>query len=155
MTASRNFLLALAAAVIAPFMLALLPGGAPDAPRVQAAIAEPAGNAVSAEGAARHRGIFATVEGVVRNVHTARSGSATFLDIGGVYPDNPFSAVIFADDMARVGDVSGLVGRAVSITGKISKIRMYRGKPEIIVAARNQIAVQGNPARGDENFSVR
>lgn len=143
MTGSRNFLLALMAVVIAPFMLALLPGGSPDAPRVAAAtaptpaFATPA--AISAEDAAGHEGDFVTVEGFVRNVHTARSGSATFIDLDGVYPDNPFSAVIFADDMARVGDVGNLMGRTVDITGKI---RIYRGRPEIVVSTGKQIAAR-------------
>jgi hypothetical protein len=138
MTGSRNFLLALAAAVIAPFVLVLLPGGAPDAPRVAAATVS-APNAISTEDAAAHDGSFATVEGLVREVHIARSGSATFIDLDGVYPDNPFTAVIFDDDMARVGDVSDLEGRMVDVTGKI---RMYRGRPEIVVTARSQIAAR-------------
>jgi hypothetical protein len=140
MTGSRNFLLALAAVVIAPFVLVLLPGGSPDAPHLAAATISTAvphaQNAISAEDAAEHEGDFATVEGFVRNVHTARSGSATFIDLDGVYPDSPFTAVIFEDDMAGVGDVSDLAGRTVDITGKI---RMYRNRPEIVVSSRNQI----------------
>jgi hypothetical protein len=140
MTGSRNFLLALAAVVIAPFVLVLLPGGSPDAPHLAAATVSTAvphaQNAISAEDAAEHAGDFATVEGFVRNVHTARSGSATFIDLDGVYPDSPFSAVIFAGDFEDVGDVHNLVGRTVAITGEI---RMYRNRPEIVVSSRNQI----------------
>lgn len=135
MTGSRNFLLALAAVVIAPFLLVLLPGGSPGVPQLTAATVS-APNAISAEDAAGHAGSFATVEGFVREVHTARSGSATFIDLDGVYPDNPFTAVIFEDDMAAVGDVSDLEGRTVDITGKI---RTYRNRPEIVVSSRNQI----------------
>lgn len=144
MTGSRNFLLALMAVVIAPFVLLLLPGGVPDAPSASAAFAPPppsssAATAISAEDAAGHRGDFATVEGFVRNVHIARNGSATFIDLDDVYPDNPFSAIIFADDMEHVGAVSDLVGRTVDITGEI---RIYRGRPEIIVSSRKQIAAR-------------
>jgi len=142
MTGSRNFLLALAAVVIVPFLLVLLPGGSPDAPSVAAStepVAPFARNAISTEDAASHEGGYVTVEGFVREVHTARSGSATFIDLDGSYPFNPFTAVIFEDDMSRVGDVSDLEGRMVDVTGTI---RMYRGKPEIVVTSRSQIAAR-------------
>ncbi|HSM94474.1 MAG TPA: hypothetical protein VLT91_00420 [Rhizomicrobium sp.] len=119
MTGSRNFLFALAAVVIVPFLLVLLPGATPGVPQLSAA---PAPEAVSTEDAAAHDGRVVTVEGIAREVHVARSGSATFIDLDGTYPDQPFTAVIFADDMARVGDVSDLEGRTVDITGTI---RMY------------------------------
>jgi len=134
MTASRNFLLALAAVVIAPFVLLLLPGGAPSVPQLSAATTAPM--AIAAEDAADHDGSFATVQGLVREIHTARSGKATFIDLDGVYPDNPFTAVIFQEDMAKVGDVSELQGRTVDVTGRI---RLYRSKPEIVVSSRSQI----------------
>lgn len=137
MTGSRNFLFALAAVVIVPFLLVLLPGGSPRLPDLSAATMAPA--AISTEEAANRDGSVATVEGLVRNVHTARSGKATFIDLDGVYPDNPFSAVIFEDDMDRVGDVGDLQGRTVDITGKIS---LYRNKPEIVVSSRNQIVAR-------------
>ena len=137
MTGSRNFLFALAAVVIVPFLLVLLPGGSPRLPDLSAATMAPA--AISTEEAASRDGSVATVEGLARNVHTARSGKATFIDLDGVYPDNPFSAVIFEDDMDRVGDVGDLQGRTVDITGKIS---LYRNKPEIVVSSRNQIVAR-------------
>ncbi|HEY8950371.1 MAG TPA: hypothetical protein VIM56_15910 [Rhizomicrobium sp.] len=137
MIASRNFLLALAAVVIAPFVLLLLPGGAPGVPQTSAATMAPM--AIAAEDAADHNGSFATVQGLVRGVHTARNGKATFIDLDGVYPDNPFTAVIFEDDMAKVGDVSELQGRTVDITGKI---KLYRNKPEIVVSSRKQIVAR-------------
>ena len=46
-------------------------------------------------------------------VHTARSGKETFIDMGGQYPNQTFTAVIFAPSMAAVGDVSG---KTVDIT---------------------------------------
>ena len=134
MTASRNFLLALAAVVIVPFLLVLLPGGGTGVPALSAATMAP--HAISAEDATEHDGSVVTVEGIVRNVHVARSGRATFIDFDGVYPDNPFSAVIFEGDMVQVGDVSDLEGKTVDVTGKV---RMYRNRPEIVVSSRSQI----------------
>jgi DNA/RNA endonuclease YhcR with UshA esterase domain len=145
MTGSRNFLLALAAAILAPFALILsLPGNASlpagtvaVAPSFSAATTAPA--AISTEEAAAQDGNVATVEGVAREVHVARGGRATVIDFDGVYPDQPFSAVIFEDDMANVGDVSDLEGKTVDVTGTI---QMYHGHPEIIVSSRSQIVAR-------------
>ncbi len=137
MTGSRNFLFALAAVVIVPFLLVLLPGGAPGVPSLSAATMAP--HAISAEDAAAHDGSLVTVEGIAREVHVAHSGRATFIDFDGVYPDQPFAAVIFEDDMANVGDVSDLEGKTVDVTGKI---QMYRGMPQIVVTSRSQLAAR-------------
>lgn len=86
--------------------------------------------------AASHVGQTVTVEGTVSEVHTARSGSATFIDMGGSYPLNAFTGVIFARDMETVGDVNDLAGKTVDINGEV---REYRGKPEIVISSRDQI----------------
>jgi len=86
--------------------------------------------------AASHIGETATVEGTATEVKVSRGGT-TFVDIDGVYPSQTFTAVIFAGDTVAVGDLSGLRGKTVDITGTI---RLYRGKPEIIVKSRSQIA---------------
>ena len=93
---------------------------------------------VSAADAAKHVGQTVTVQDTVTGVHTARSGSATFINMGGTYPNDAFTAVIFEGDAAAVGDVNGLDGRTVGITGKI---KLYKGKPEIIVKSASQIVV--------------
>lgn len=91
------------------------------------------------EQATSHVGQTVTVEGSVNEVHTARSGSATFVDMGGSYPNNAFTGVIFASDMGTVGDVSDLAGKTVDITGPV---RLYNGRPEIVVTSRDQVKVQ-------------
>jgi DNA/RNA endonuclease YhcR with UshA esterase domain len=88
--------------------------------------------------AAAHVGETATVEGTVQAVHVARSG-VTFLDMGGQYPDNAFAGVVFKDDAARLPDLAALGGQVVEITGPV---RLYRGKPEIIVKSADQIRVK-------------
>jgi exonuclease VII large subunit len=93
---------------------------------------------VSAADAAKHVGQTVTVEGLVSGVHTARSGSATFINMGGRYPNNAFTAVVFERDSAAVGDVSALDGRTIGVTGEI---KLYQGKPEIVVKAKSQITV--------------
>jgi DNA/RNA endonuclease YhcR with UshA esterase domain len=102
-----------------------------------ALVALPASAAVvPASEASSHVGQSVTVEGQVSGVHTARSGKETFIDVGGAYPNQTFTAVIFQRSMAAVGDVGGLTGKTVDITGTI---QTYEGKPEIIVTSRDQI----------------
>jgi exonuclease VII large subunit len=96
-----------------------------------------AGAAVIAPAAAgAHAGQSVTVEGQVSEVHTARSGKETFVDMGGTYPNQAFTGVIFQRSMAAVGDVKGLTGRTVDMTGTI---QIFDGKPEMIITARDQI----------------
>ena len=98
-----------------------------------------AATVIPAAAAASHAGQAVTVEGPVSEVHTARSGKETFIDMGGTYPNQTFTAVIFAPSMAAVGDVSGLTGKTVDITGAV---QMYQGRPEVIVSSRAQIKVR-------------
>jgi DNA/RNA endonuclease YhcR with UshA esterase domain len=83
-----------------------------------------------------HVGQTVTVEGSVSEVHAAASGRATFLDIGGRYPNSVFTAVIFAKDASKFPNVDSLTGKTVDITGAV---RLYRGKPEIILNDPAQI----------------
>jgi DNA/RNA endonuclease YhcR with UshA esterase domain len=83
-----------------------------------------------------HVGEQVTIEGVVSEVHHAASGRATFIDIGGRYPNNPFAAVIFESDAGKFPNVDALDGKTIDITGRI---RLYRGAPEIILNDPGQI----------------
>jgi hypothetical protein len=79
--------------------------------------------------AKNHIGEFASVVGIVEQVASSKKGTQ-FLDFDGKYPDEPFAAVVFASDVAAVGDVKKYESRRVIVTGKIT---LYRGRPEIIV----------------------
>jgi DNA/RNA endonuclease YhcR with UshA esterase domain len=90
-----------------------------------------------APGAAKsHIGEQVTVEGVVSEVHHAASGRATFIDMGGRYPNNAFAAVIFESDAGKFPNVDALDGKTVDVSGRI---QLYRGKPEIILNDPGQI----------------
>lgn len=93
---------------------------------------------ISPTDAASHRGQRVTVEGIVSEVFTSRRGD-TFIDISGRYPNENFYGVIFSDSSAAIGNIDGLTGKTVDVTGMI---KLYRGKPEIIVRTRNQIKVR-------------
>jgi DNA/RNA endonuclease YhcR with UshA esterase domain len=91
---------------------------------------------IKPEEAPAHVGQTVTVEGAVSDVHHARSGSATFIDLGGRYPNNTFTAVILGRDAGKFPNVDALDGKTVDITGAV---RLYKGKPEIVLSDPAQI----------------
>ena len=93
---------------------------------------------IAVETASSHLGETVTVKGAVADVHTARSG-VTFIDIDGRYPHNAFTAVIFSEDAGKFADVRALSGKVVEITGLI---RLYKGKPEIILRSASQLKAE-------------
>ena len=82
-----------------------------------------------------HVGQTVTVEGAVSDVHTVATG-VTFIDLGGHYPDNAFTAVIFAANAGKFPNVSALNGKTVDITGPV---QLYKGTPEILLNDAAQI----------------
>ena len=86
--------------------------------------------------AAQHIGEHASVEGVVTAVSTSKRGN-TFINFGGVYPNQTFTGWIPAGTpLASDPSIKSLQGKKVKITGLIE---LYRGKPEIKVLSRDQI----------------
>ena len=87
--------------------------------------------------APQHIGQNATVEGVVVAVSTSKRGN-TFINFGGVYPNQTFTGWIPAGTpLASDPSIQSLQGKRVKITGLIE---IYRGKPEIKVLSSSQIA---------------
>jgi DNA/RNA endonuclease YhcR with UshA esterase domain len=80
-----------------------------------------------------------TVEGVVSDVHHAASGKVIFIEIGGRYPGNPVSAVIFKDHFSKFPTVDSLAGKTVDITGRIKE---YRGRTEIVLDDPEQLKIK-------------
>jgi DNA/RNA endonuclease YhcR with UshA esterase domain len=80
-----------------------------------------------------------TVEGVVSDVHHAASGKVIFIEIGGRYPGNPVSAVIFKDHFSKFPSVDSLAGKTIDVTGRIKD---YRGRAEIILDDPDQLKVK-------------
>jgi len=94
-----------------------------------AALAQTPAQTVTPADAKAHVGQTVTVEGIVGDVHTVGTG-VTFIDMGGSYPNNAFTAVIFAADAAKFPNVSALNGKTVAITGPV---QLYKGTPEILL----------------------
>jgi hypothetical protein len=105
----------------AAFLLAAAPAIAADIPVTEAAV---------------HAGETATVVGVLSSVHKD-SKNNVYLDMGGLYPDNAFSAILYPHG-ANPPDFSTLVGKTLAVTGKI---KMYHGKPEIVIDSSDQVKV--------------
>jgi hypothetical protein len=93
---------------------------------------------IAVKDAAAHVGQMATVVGLVDNVHQSRS-NMIFIDMGGTYPNNAFSAVVFAKDAGKFPNLMPLKGKKVGITGKIE---MYRSKPEIVLHTADQVKMR-------------
>ncbi|HXW25578.1 MAG TPA: hypothetical protein VEK73_12615 [Xanthobacteraceae bacterium] len=100
-------------------------------------VAHPA--TLAPEEAASHVGESATVCGLVASAtFAARSnGQPTFLNLGKPYPDQIFTAVIWGSDRSKFGSPeTALKGKNVCVTGDI---RLYRGRPEIILHDPKQL----------------
>lgn len=93
--------------------------------------------------AAAHAGETATVCGRVAGATFARTirGQPTFLNLDRPHPDQPFTVVIWGDDRPAFGDPEvEFAGRAICVTGLI---RLYKGKPEIVVRRPGEISTGG------------
>jgi DNA/RNA endonuclease YhcR with UshA esterase domain len=91
------------------------------------------------EDAAKHVGENATVCGTVASAHYAprTRSQPTFLNLDKPYPNQIFTAVIFGSDRAKFGEPeTTLQGKRICVTGTI---RLYRGKPEIILNDPKQL----------------
>lgn len=86
--------------------------------------------------AGNHVGQMVTVAGSVSDVHHAASGRAIFLNMGGIFPHNCFTAVILKDDLTKFPAVDSLRGKAVELSGAV---KLYQDKPEIILNDPGQI----------------
>lgn len=82
-----------------------------------------------------------TIEGVVSDVNITERGHA-FINMGGVYPNHTFTAYVPAVIVPILGKeyIEGLRGKDIAVTGKI---KIYKGKPEIVFNKKDQVVVKG------------
>lgn len=90
---------------------------------------------ITASEASNYIGKTVTVKGVVDEVHTSGKGN-TFLDLGGKYPDQAFTGVIFSESTGAFPQVHALEGKTVEINGPV---QLYHGKPEVILKSASQL----------------
>jgi DNA/RNA endonuclease YhcR with UshA esterase domain len=88
--------------------------------------------------AAKHVGETATVKDRVDGFHQSGKGNI-FLNMGGKYPNQAFTAFIPAASAAQFSQAQQYEGQIVAVSGKIT---LYKGKPEIIVNSPSQISAK-------------
>lgn len=89
----------------------------------------------SPDSAKYHVGSIVTVCGKVSGVHLNKEGML-FLNFGNPFPDNSFSAIAFKDIAPKFKAAEHYNGKHLCITGPI---KMYKGKPEIVLMELNQV----------------
>lgn len=94
---------------------------------------------IAAADAKTHVGQTVTIELVVEGIHRSATGSDILIDVGGRYPNNAFTAVVFKTDFAKFSDLDAFTGKTVRITGAI---KLYRGKPEIVLSDPSQLKLK-------------
>lgn len=77
------------------------------------------------------------VNGKIDQVVKSGTGNY-FFNMGGKFPHNKFTAVIFKSDARKFGRLNTYEGKEVEIVGKIKE---YNGKPEIILDSLSQIRI--------------
>jgi hypothetical protein len=92
---------------------------------------------LTAAQAREHEGQDATVCGIVASERQASSskGQPTYINLDVAWPNQIFAAVIWEEDLQKVGALPGL-GAHMCAKGLIS---YYHGVPEIIVRSSGQI----------------
>ena len=93
---------------------------------------------ISAKEAGNYIEKTVTVVDTVNQVYKSKKGDY-FLDMGGDYPDNAFTSVIFSSDASNFDSVESYEGKVVEITGKVKE---YQGKVEIIIKNKEQINIK-------------
>ena len=89
-----------------------------------------------------HIGENVTICGNVDKTYYARksNGSPTFLSLGGAYPNQNFTVVIFGRDRNKFDTPEvDYDNENICVTGKIKE---YKGKPQIVAKSKNQIKIQ-------------
>lgn len=77
------------------------------------------------------------IKGEVSQVSTTRAGQV-YLNMGGKYPQNNFSAVILKANVPSFNNVKDYEGKIVEVTGKV---KIYNSKPEIVLDKKEQIKI--------------
>jgi hypothetical protein len=109
---------------------------------IAALLASAAAACVPFTEAQKHVGDSVCVTGKVLKVGSSPRSGTHFLNFCENYRDCPFSVVVFAKDLNRVGDVRQLENKEIKIYGKI---REYKGQAEIILNDVRQL--KGEPTK--------
>lgn len=92
---------------------------------------------ISADSAKYYEHKKVTVCSTITGVH--ESPKVTYLNFGPGYPNQTFTAVIFAADKPKFAKITFSGAMPVCITGTIE---LYKGKPEIILKDTSQLQLK-------------
>jgi len=90
---------------------------------------------VTPERAASHVGEEIVVQGKVTQI-VLSVNLTTHINFGGIYPKHVFTATIFKANQTLFPGIRDLDGKVVQVQGVV---RLYRGKPEIVLTQPSQI----------------
>lgn len=85
--------------------------------------------------AAKHVGEEVIVQGTVDQI-VLSVNLTTHINFGGIYPNHQFTATIFKARQSFFSGVKGYEGKVVQVRGLV---RLYRGKPEIVLNDPEQL----------------
>lgn len=84
-----------------------------------------------------YNGKTVTVKGFVADIY--QSEKVAYLNFVEKFPNNPFTAVIFAREFSDFPEIEKYRNKDVEVTGRVS---MYKGKPQIILNNPSQIKLK-------------
>jgi hypothetical protein len=96
---------------------------------------------IDVNNAAQYEGKLEHICSKVYSTKILDSNGMTLLNVGGEYPNCPLTIVIYADKLKNFSCIPSdyYKGKNICITGRI---KMYKGKPEIISNSQQEIIVQ-------------
>ncbi len=100
---------------------------------------------IPAAEAKTHLGANAIVIGAIVEVN--RAEKLVRLNFDKPFPNQPFTAVIFGDKTNLFAELEKLKGKTVEVSGKITD---YRGRPQIVLTATNQLKLIETPAEAEK-----
>jgi hypothetical protein len=95
-----------------------------------------AGDCVPITAAKKYLNDSVCVTGKVVKVAVSQRSGTHFLNFCDDYRNCPFSVVVFARDLPRVGNVRWLEGKTIEIYGKVKE---YKGQAEIVLSDMRQL----------------
>jgi DNA/RNA endonuclease YhcR with UshA esterase domain len=93
-------------------------------------------------------GKTATITGKVAEVHIQEK--VTHINFDRLYPNHPFSAVVFSTKTNLFPDLKQLLGKKLAVSGKVEE---FKGKPQIVLQSTNQLKIVETDAgaKGDKS----
>jgi hypothetical protein len=91
--------------------------------------------------ASEYEGKLVRICSRVYSTKVLNSNGMTFLNVGADYPDSPLAVVIYSDKLQNFSfkPIDYYKGKTICITGRI---KIYKGKPEIIVSNESEIQIK-------------